>query len=40
MWNLKKYNELVNIMKKKQTHIYREQISGYQWGEDTIRAGD
>ena len=29
----KKYNILVNITKKKQTHRYREQISGYQWGE-------
>ena len=33
MWNLKKYNKLVTITKKKQTHIYREQTSGYQWGE-------
>ena len=34
--NLKKYNRLVNIatqQKKKQTSRYREQISGYQWGE-------
>ena len=31
MWNLKKYNKLVNITKKKQT--YREQTSGYQWEE-------
>ena len=29
----KKYNKLVNITKRKQTHRYREQISGYQWGE-------
>ena len=29
----KKYNKLVNITKKKQTHGYREQTSGYQWGE-------
>ena len=29
----KKYNKLVNITKKKQTHRYREQPSGYQWGE-------
>ena len=28
-----KYNKLVNITKKKQTHRYREQTSGYQWGE-------
>ena len=27
----KKYNKLVNITKKKQTH--REQTSGSQWGE-------
>ena len=29
----KKYNKLANITKKKQTHRYREQASGYQWGE-------
>ena len=29
----KKYNELVHIMKKKQTHRHREPTSGYQWGE-------
>ena len=29
----KKYNKLINITKKKQTHRYREQTSGYQWGE-------
>ena len=29
----KKYNKLVNITRKKQTHRYREQTSGYQWGE-------
>ena len=29
----KKYNKLVNITKKKQTHRYRGQTSGYQWGE-------
>ena len=27
-----KYNKLVNIIKKKQTHRYREQTNGYQWG--------
>ena len=32
MWNLKKYNKLVNKTKKKQTQIQR-RISGYQWGE-------
>ena len=29
----KKYNKLVNIIQKKQTHRHREQTSGYQWGE-------
>ena len=29
----KMYNKLVNITKKKQTHRYREQTSGYQWRE-------
>ena len=28
----KKYNKLVNITKKKHTHRYRKQTSGYQWG--------
>ena len=28
----KKYNKLVNITKKKQTHRSREQTRGYQWG--------
>ena len=28
-----KYNELVDIAEKKLTHRYREQTSGYQWGE-------
>ena len=27
----KKCNKLVNITKNKQTHKYREQVSGYQW---------
>ena len=27
----KKYNKLVNITKKKQTHRHREQTSGYHW---------
>ena len=31
MWNFKKYSKLVNITKKKQTHRYREQTSGYHW---------
>ena len=29
----KKYNGLINTAKKKQAHRYREQMSGYQWGE-------
>ena len=29
----KKYNKLVNETKKMQSHRYREQTSGYQWGE-------
>ena len=29
----KKYNTLVNITKETQIHRYREQTSGYQWGE-------
>ena len=29
----KNYSKQVNITKKKQTHSYREQTSGYQWGE-------
>ena len=32
MWNLKKYNKVVSITKKKPTHRYRERTSGYQWG--------
>ena len=27
----KKYNKLMNIKQKMQTHRYREQTSGYQW---------
>ena len=30
----KKYNKLVNITEKKQTDRYKEQTSGYQWGEE------
>ena len=29
----KKYNKLANITKKRQTHKYREETSGYKWGE-------
>ena len=40
----KNYNKLVNITKNKQTHRYREQTSGYQWGEGkergNVRAGE
>ena len=32
----KKYNQLLNITKKQQTHRYIEQTSGYQWGEGWI----
>ena len=35
----KKYDKLVNITKKKQTHKYREQTTGYQWGEGRGRRG-
>ena len=28
-----KHNRQVNITKKKQTQKYREETSGYQWGE-------
>ena len=27
------HNKLVNVTKMKQNHRYREQTSGYQWGE-------
>ena len=30
--NEEEYNKLVNKTKKQQTHRYREQTSGYQWG--------
>ena len=30
---LKKYNKLVDVTKKKQTHRNKKQISVYQWGE-------
>ena len=33
MEDSKKLNKLMNIIKKKQTHRYREQISFYQWRE-------
>ena len=31
MWNLKKPHKTLNITKRKQTHRYREKISGYRW---------
>ena len=44
VWNLKKYNKLLNKTQKKQTHRYREQTSGYQLeegkGRGNIRVGD
>ena len=33
----KKYNKLLNKTKKKQTHRFREQTSGYQWGKGKER---
>ena len=39
----KKYNKVVNITKKKQIHRYREQTTGYHWGEGergNIRVGE
>ena len=36
----KKYNKVVNITKKKQTHSYREQTSGYQWGKGRTEGQD
>ena len=39
MWNLKKCNKPVNKTEKKQTHRYREQTSGYQWGEGSGDVG-
>ena len=37
MQNLK--NKIMNITKKKQTHRYREQTSGSQWGEGRAKQG-
>ena len=31
MWNLKKYNKLVNITEKEVYSPYKEQINDYQW---------
>lgn len=33
MWESKKYNQLVNITKKKLACRYREESSSYHWGE-------
>ena len=33
-------NKLVSITKKKQTHRYSEQTSGYQWGEERREGQD
>ena len=33
----KKYNKLVTKTKKKQTHRYRKQTGGYQWGESRAK---
>ena len=35
----KKYNKLVNTTKQEQTHRYREQISGFHWGQGQHRGG-
>ena len=40
MKSKKKYNELVRIIKKKQTHRHREQSSDYQWGEGSSGVGN
>ena len=32
MWNLKKQTSEITTTKKKKTHNYRQQTSGYQWG--------
>ena len=36
----KKYNKLVNKMKKKQTHRYKELTSCYQWGGAILGVGE
>ena len=30
----------MDITKQKQTHRYREQTSGYQWGEESVQGQD
>ena len=41
MWNLKYYNKLVNITKQKQTHKYREQVTGErEQGKRNMGVGD
>ena len=39
MWNLKTYNRLVNIAKKKQTHRYSEETNGCKGGEEGWQCG-
>ena len=34
IWNLK--NKQMNITQQKQTHRYRQQTSGYQWGQGRV----
>ena len=40
MWNLTKYDQLVYITKKKQTHRHTEETSGYEWGVGRNNIGD
>ena len=37
---IKIYNKLVTLTKKNQTHRYREQTSGYQYGEGSGKEED
>ena len=37
MWNSNKYNKLVTITRKLQTHRYREQTSGYGSGRQALQ---
>ena len=40
MWNVKKKNNVENITKEKETHRYREEISGDQRGEGSREGQD
>ena len=40
MWNLKNEASRCIYKKEKQTHRYREQTSGYQWGEESREEQD